>query len=84
MAHWLTIAPSHRCFSLPDGTLAHMNGDRSPYEYDKVSGDTLDELVYDMLCYHASLGRKIIISTGRDGVCKNDTLLWLQKHDILF
>lgn len=61
-----------------DGTLANMSGIRGPFEWDKVSEDKphwdVIELVQDLY----SLDKyKIIITTGRDGICKKDTTNWL-------
>ncbi len=64
-----------------DGTLAHMV-DRSPYDYSKVSTDSRDECIYHLRGLYKSHGSRIIIMTGRDGVCKKETLAWLDKHDI--
>ena len=66
-----------------DGTLAKMS-DRSPYEWHRVGEDALNVPVY--LVYKAlkEAGYKIIIFTGRDGVCKRETLEWLKKHEIHF
>lgn len=66
-----------------DGTLAHMKG-RSPYEYDKVDTDTVDETVREQLHLLESQGYKIIICTGRDAVCTEKTLTWLGDNDIAF
>lgn len=70
-----------------DGTLAHMNG-RSPYDYQKVSTDTVDPVVADIVrryrqadpieenpCY-------VIIVSGRDNTCQPDTEKWLQDNHI--
>ena len=68
-----------------DGTLANMSGIRGPFEWDKVHLDKphLDviKLVQDL----ESLGKyKIIITTGRDGVCEEATRKWLADHHIPF
>ena len=71
-----------------DGTLAHMNG-RSPYDYTKVSEDTLDEVVAnwlkDVAWFDLNVENKpteILIVSGRDDTCREDTLAWLDKHRI--
>jgi len=64
-----------------DGTLANMSGIRGPFEWDKVSQDKPHQDVIDLVKDLASLGKyKIIITTGRDGVCLEDTLSWLDHH----
>lgn len=64
-----------------DGTLAHMHN-RSPYDWDKVYDDTLDESVYQVLLSHKNAGKDIIILSGRDGICRGNTIAWLKKHNI--
>jgi predicted kinase len=65
-----------------DGTLAHMNGKRGPFSWDKVYVDDVDEIVADRLRKHKLLGEKVIIVTGRDESCKEITENWLRLHDI--
>lgn len=62
-----------------DGTLAQMNG-RSPFDWHRVKEDTLRKEVYDMCVGYLSEGYHILIVTGRDGCCYNDTVEWLDKH----
>lgn len=59
-----------------DGTLAHMTT-RGPYDYDKVDTDSLDDEIFDILRGLSSLGYAIVIVSGRDGICKEDTHNWL-------
>lgn len=73
-----------------DGTLAHMNG-RSPYDWDKVDGDTLDETVAGILRRYWSEDPMndehephIILLSGRDGSCRGKTQDWLHKHSIRY
>lgn len=71
-----------------DGTLAIM-GDRSPFEWEKVGIDTVNEPVADLLCMVEAWGmeqheNKIIILSGRDGSCRQETLDWLHAHGIPF
>lgn len=61
-----------------DGTLAHMNGRRKPYEWHLVGGDDVDETI-------ASITNKydrVIVMSGRDEVCRAETQAWLAKHSI--
>lgn len=59
-----------------DGTLAHMTS-RGPYDYDKVSTDSVDIEILDILSGLYDQGYNIVIVSGRDGVCKSDTYRWL-------
>lgn len=64
-----------------DGTLAHMTN-RSPYDYTKVSDDSLDENVASIVRLLHDSGKKIIIVSGRSNVCGQDTIDWLKKNTI--
>ena len=65
-----------------DGTLAKM-GDRSPYDWYKVGEDEVNEPVFKL--YEALKEKyKIIIFTGRDGVCEKETREWLKRNSIEF
>lgn len=64
-----------------DGTLAHNTGKRSFYEWDKVELDEYDEHVGGMLKF-LSNEYKIIIVTGRDGSCEEQTKTWLLDNGI--
>lgn len=66
-----------------DGTLAHHNGIRKPFEWDKVGMDVVDEVVKGMVNNFAS-DHKIIIFSGRDSICQNDTKAWLVDNNITF
>ena len=66
-----------------DGTLAHM-GNRSPFDWDKVDRDSLNEIVAEQVEFHRSKGRKIFIVSGRDGSCKKLTEEWLAFHEIIY
>jgi hypothetical protein len=65
-----------------DGTLAHMNGKRSPYDWNKVDRDDLDEVIAEQLRKHRKIGDKIIIVSGRDGSCLDLTKEWLDFYKI--
>jgi predicted kinase len=77
-----------------DGTLAHMNGKRSPYDWHKVGVDDLDEIVSNEVKHYWNRGHnnvmdettepKIIILSGRDGICRPETEEWLAKHSIQY
>jgi predicted kinase len=66
-----------------DGTLANMV-DRSPYDWKRVDEDVVNERVSELVNFHKSLGRKIIILSGRDGSCKELTEKWLKENNIHF
>lgn len=72
--------PSAYIFDI-DGTLATMQG-RGPYDWDKVNEDLLNDEVARVLRALKQCGYKVIIFTGRDGVCEVDTHVWLQSHGI--
>jgi len=67
-----------------DGTLAHMDGRRGPFEWDKVGGDSLDPLVFLALQGLRADGYKIVVMSGRDGECYGLTHRWLTDHDVVF
>lgn len=62
-----------------DGTLATM-GERSPYDWKSVGIDSVNEPVQK--CVHAlkESGYTIIVMSGRDAVCRNETIEWLNQH----
>lgn len=66
-----------------DGTIAKMNG-RSPYEWNKVHEDVLNaplDLVLNSIAKE-HFDKKMIFLSGRDDICYDDTLAWLQKHNL--
>ena len=66
-----------------DGTLAHMNGKRSAFEWDKVGLDDCDEMVKSVVNAWSSYDAdKVIILSGRDGVCEPETRQWLNDNGI--
>lgn len=66
-----------------DGTLAHMNGKRGPFEWDKVHLDDVDDVVRSMV-NHFHNDYYVIVLSGRDGVCQQDTKKWLHDNEIEF
>lgn len=87
------ISPVTPNYSLPraiivdiDGTLAHMEG-RSPYDYTKVSEDSLDETIcglVDAWVYANHYAGDVLIVSGRDHTCRADTITWLKDHEVYF
>jgi predicted kinase len=66
-----------------DGTLAHMNG-RNPFQWEKVGTDTVDGHIAGLLDYYQKKGHRIILVSGRDSVCKEETVCWLSKHELTY
>lgn len=65
-----------------DGTLAHMVL-RNPYDWNRVGEDTVDGPTVSLLKdLHAARSTKIVICTGRDGVCLPETEQWLKDNYI--
>lgn len=67
-----------------DGTLAHNNGHRGFFEWDKVINDEPVKLIVDMIKGLYFAGYKVIIFSGRDMECQPDTMKWLNKHGISY
>lgn len=66
-----------------DGTLAN-RGDRGAYEWDRVIEDTLNENVASVVADLEQAGNHIVICSGRDSVCREDTEKWLKENDIIY
>jgi len=66
-----------------DGTLAAMS-DRSPFEWHRVGEDDPRMQVILTAQAHAKAGYKIIVMSGRDASCREETIKWLQFYDIPF
>lgn len=66
-----------------DGTLAHMV-DRSPYDYQLVDTDVVDDVVTELVLSAVDAGYSIIVCSGRDDVCREDTENWLRRHRVPF
>ena len=59
-----------------------MSDKRNPYDWDMVDMDDPNDVVIEQVKYHKSLGRKIIIISGRDIVSMERTKIWLNIYDI--
>lgn len=79
-------ASKPRCILVDiDGTLAHMNGKRGAFEWDKVGLDDVDEMVRAVVVSLSLSNRdfamnekiNVIVLSGRDGVCEPLTKQWL-------
>lgn len=66
-----------------DGTLAH-HVNRSPYEWQRVGEDAVDEPVRRILDLKRAYGDEILIVSGRDGECRPQTEEWLTRHEIFY
>ena len=68
-----------------DGTLAHMNGKRGAFEWDKVGVDDCDEMVKMVVNAVSDWADvKMIVLSGRDGVCRPETEKWLKDNTIVY
>lgn len=81
-----------------DGTLADMRGIRGPFEWDKVHLDRPHQDVINLVNDLARVREpypplpgqetppkyKIIITTGRDGVCEEATRGWLADNGVMY
>lgn len=66
-----------------DGTLA-INTTRSPFEWNRVGEDTVNTPVAEIVkLYHYDHVRVIIFS-GRDAICRDETIKWLENNFIPF
>lgn len=61
-----------------DGTLSH-KGDRSPFDYSKVSEDKPDYEIFELV-YLLAKNHQIIFVSGREDSCRDDTIAWLKKY----
>ncbi len=66
-----------------DNTLSQM-GRRGPFDWHKVDVDNPNEIVIEQTKYHRSLNRKIIITSGRDEICREMTSDWLKFYGVEF
>lgn len=66
-----------------DGTLAQMS-DRSPFEWKKVGDDDPRRQVVLTAQALAMAGYEIVVMSGRDSVCRDETIAWLELYDIPF
>lgn len=79
-----TISYPKSCFIFDiDGTIA-LKGDRSPYDYSKVSKDTVNFPVAAVLqALSEYYSADIIFMSGRQASCLVDTQEWLYRHGFL-
>ncbi|MAG28502.1 polynucleotide kinase [Candidatus Pacearchaeota archaeon] len=67
-----------------DGTVALMKGRRSPFAWKEVMQDDPNLPIIDLVHILQDTGLKVLVTTGRDGVCLNDTEVWLSDHGVLY
>lgn len=83
--------PLHQDVELPkcfifdvDSTLSLHTSGRSPYDWDRVSEDSVNEPVRRLAAALKEVGYAIVICTGRDDVCKVATATWLEENNIRY
>ena len=64
-----------------DGCLAHSSG-RNYFDWSRVLEDDCDPVISDLCRLMHKQGKRIIVVTGRDEVCRDATMAWLEKHAI--
>ena len=65
-----------------DGTLAHMTG-RSPYDFSKVHTDEVDPCIRSVVNHYCrSMGADMLVVSGREDTCREQTEKWLTDNDI--
>jgi predicted kinase len=63
-----------------DGTVALMDGKRTPHEYDKVSLDSPNWPVINLVKMMRTVGHEILFTSGRKDSCRDDTVQWLKDY----
>ena len=66
-----------------DGTVATACN-RSPFEWSKVGQDSYRTHVTDMVYGYQYQGYKTIFLSGRDSVCKSETVQWLKDNNLTY
>lgn len=73
-----------------DGTVAHMDGLRGPFEEHKVHLDVPDKVVIDSIKadveFYKSQGKtlEVLIMSGRHDICYHGTTTWLTDNEVPF
>ncbi|GIM89705.1 phosphatase domain-containing protein [Paractinoplanes toevensis] len=67
-----------------DGTLALRTGDRSPYDWHRVGEDEPNPPVIELSRIVHAAGYRLILMSGRDEVCRQQTELWLDAQQVPF
>lgn len=67
-----------------DGTLAIMEK-RGPFDWHRVGEDKLNQAVFDVISgLRNDLGYLVFVLSGRDAVCKKETISWLDKNLVCY
>lgn len=75
--------PSAVIFDL-DGTLAHNDGHRGWYDWEKVGEDKVNKDIAELSQFYRDAGYTIIVVSGRDGSCAEISAKWLVDNFIHF
>jgi hypothetical protein len=69
-----------------DGTVAHMQGKRGPFDWNRVGHDDPDQAVIGVLdrLQKGDPNLKLIMVSGRDESCRNETSEWLEAAGVRF
>lgn len=67
-----------------DGTIAHMNGKRGPFDWENVFKDDVDHAILKLIYSHIALKHKIFFVSGRDESARKATEDWLNLHNITY
>lgn len=67
-----------------DGTLAENNSGRSPYDWMKVDQDDLHPHVAGIVRMYEATDNTIILLSGRDEICSELTVDWLERNEVPF
>lgn len=67
-----------------DGTLAKRVTDRGFYDWKRVGEDIVNEDVRNVLVSLVRDGKNIIVVSGRDSVCRKETIEWLNRKNLPF
>lgn len=67
-----------------DGTLAHMNGKRGPFDWLKTDIDDIDRTVSRAFKDHMTLGHRIFVLSGRSDEGRKPTEEWLDFHGLKY
>lgn len=65
-----------------DGTLAHAKNNRGPFDMHKVGLDDPDGPTIEIIKALYKQGIHIIVCTGRDEICRKETIDWLEAAEI--
>lgn len=80
---WNSSLPDAVIFDV-DGTTCHMNGKRGPFDWEKVGLDEEDKVITRQIKMHKANGDTILIVSGRDASCREETEEWFKLHEVEF